>query len=96
MLAVCFVAFALVVTVQSKEFQIKNQGSSTIWVGILGNELLQNGGFRLDAGQQVRTKIITTDDQTMASNPTTACVTGTETAENKTNSALGKNIFHLH
>jgi hypothetical protein len=49
-------AVALVGSVQPKEFQFLNQASQTVWVGILGNQLLQNGGFALAPGQQVRTE----------------------------------------
>jgi hypothetical protein len=90
MLAVCFVAFALVVTVQSKELQIKNQGSRTIWVGFLSYDLPEHGGFRLDRGQQVRAIIITTDDKTVASNPTTTWSTELKPQKIKPTLLLGK------
>jgi len=57
MLTLCFIAFCLAGLVQPKELQFRNQGSQTIWVGILGKELLANGGFELLPGQQVRTKL---------------------------------------
>jgi hypothetical protein len=56
MLAFCTIVLALAGLVQPKEFQFLNRGSQTIWVGILGNKLLENGGFALAPGQQVRRK----------------------------------------
>jgi hypothetical protein len=59
MLAFCIIALALAGLVQPKEFQIINRGSQTIWIGILGNEVLERGGFALTPGQQVRRKTST-------------------------------------
>jgi hypothetical protein len=56
MLAFCTIALALAGLVQPKEFQFLNRGSETIWVGILGNTVLEHGGFALAPGQQVRRK----------------------------------------
>jgi hypothetical protein len=57
MLAFCIIALALAGLVQPKEFQFVNRGSQTIWIGILGNEVLEHGGFGLVSGQQVRRNI---------------------------------------
>jgi hypothetical protein len=56
MLAFCIITLAVAGLVQPKEFQFVNRGSQTIWIGILGNEVLEHGGFALASGQQVRRK----------------------------------------